>query len=447
VQDDPQRESRSKVRWLVAGLMWAAIAINYIDRTVLSAAAPRIQTEFHLGAMDMGIVMSAFFWSYALLQLPAGVLADRFGQKKVLGFAVFWWSLATAATGLASGFRSLVALRVALGIGEAGAYPSNAGIATRWFPKQERATVAGIFDSGSKLGGAIALPLIAYLLATFDWKITFAITGSLGLVWCVVWQLRFKDSPADHKRVNAAELAHIRDGQLLQRADARRQAVSWRRLFAHRNIWAMCIGFFMINYNSYFFITWLPTYLVKERGMSLMEMGFMASLPLVISMFVEVLAGWLSDRVYSSGKLSLTATRKLFLVIGLVMASSIGLAAFAQSALVAVVLLCIAKSGTTVAASQVWALPGDVAPRNMVSMVAGVQNTVSNMGGVVGPVVTGAIVGATGSFTAALVFSSALIAIAILNYVFLLGKVEPIQFDDQPVELESHDRHNADASA
>jgi nitrate/nitrite transporter NarK len=209
----------------------------------------------------------------------------------------------------------------------------------------------------------------------------------------------------------------------------------------------MCIGFFMINYNSYFFITWLPTYLVKERGMSLMEMGFMASLPLVISMFVEVLAGWLSDRVYSSGKLSLTATRKLFLVIGLVMASSIGLAAFAQSALVAVVLLCIAKSGTTVAASQVWALPGDVAPRNMVSMVAGVQNTVSNMGGVVGPVVTGAIVGATGSFTAALVFSSALIAIAILNYVFLLGKVEPIQFDDQPVELESHDRHNADASA
>jgi MFS family permease len=160
-----------------------------------------------------------------------------------------------------------------------------------------------------------------------------------------------------------------------------------------------------------------------------------------------VLAGWLSDRVYSSGKLSLTATRKLFLVIGLVMASSIGLAAFAQSALVAVVLLCIAKSGTTVAASQVWALPGDVAPRNMVSMVAGVQNTVSNMGGVVGPVVTGAIVGATGSFTAALVFSSALIAIAILNYVFLLGKVEPIQFDDQPVELESHDRHNADASA
>jgi Sugar phosphate permease len=444
-----QQAPRSKVRWLVAGLMWSAIAINYIDRTVLSAAAPHLQAEFHLSAMEMGIVMSAFFWSYALLQLPAGMLADRFGQKIVLGASVFWWSLATAVTGLATGFKSLVLLRVMLGIGEAGAYPSNAGIASRWFPRKERATVAGIFDSGSKLGGAVALPLIAWLLATFDWKVTFAITGVLGLIWCVVWVFVFRDSPADHKRVNAAELAHIRDGEAVSRSDSVGAAadVPWHRLFAHRNIWAMCIGFFMINYNSYFFITWLPTYLVKERGMSLMEMGFMASLPLVLSMIVEVFAGWASDRVYASGKLSLTATRKLFLVVGLVMASSIGLAAFATSPLVAVALLCVAKSGTTVAASQVWALPGDVAPGNMVSRVAGIQNTVSNMGGVVGPIVTGAIVGATGSFVPALLFSSGLIVIAILNYLFLLGKVEPIQFNQVPVEARNRDERNVDVSA
>jgi MFS family permease len=147
-------------------------------------------------------------------------------------------------------------------------------------------------------------------------------------------------------------------------------------------------------------------------------------------MFVEVLAGWLSDRVYRSGKLSLTATRKLFLIVGLLMASSIGFAAFAESALTAVVLLCIAKSGTTVAASQVWALPGDVAPRNMTSMVAGVQNSVSNMGGVVGPIITGAIVGATGSFVYALLFSAGLIVIAIVNYLFLLGKVERIEAEE-----------------
>ncbi|WP_322027731.1 MFS transporter [Burkholderia sp. BCC1977] len=431
MQDTPQSAQRTKVRWLVAGLMWAAIAINYIDRTVLSAAAPHIQKAFHLSAVEMGVVMSAFFWSYALLQLPAGMLADRFGQKKVLGFAVLWWSLATAVTGLATGIKSLVALRVALGVGEAGAYPANAGITSRWFPKAERATVAAIFDSGSKLGSAVALPLIAWLIAAFDWRVTFAVTGSLGIVWSVVWFFVFRDSPARHPRVNAAELAHIRNGQPAEHTSADAPRMPWYRLLAHRNICAMCIGFFMINYNSYFFITWLPTYLVKERGMGLMEMGFMASLPLFVSMFVELLAGWASDRVYASGKLSLTATRKLFLVIGLVMASSIGLAAFAQSAALAVFLLCIAKSGMTVAASQVWALPADVAPGNTVSMVAGLQNMISNMGGVVGPIVTGAIVSATGSFVPALVFSAVLIGIAIVNYLFLLGKVEPIRFDNR----------------
>jgi ACS family glucarate transporter-like MFS transporter len=423
---------RSNMRWYVAAMMWAAIAINYIDRTVLSAAAPRIQSEFHLSPVQMGVVLSAFFWSYALLQLPAGFLADRFGQKKTLGLAVLWWSLATAVTGFATGFKSLIGLRVALGVGEAAAYPSNAGIASRWFPSSERGTVAGIFDSGSKFGGAIALPLIAWMVARFGWKETFALVGSLGVVWTLIWWFMFKDSPAQHRGVNKGELAHILEGQSQKSLDDTTMPMKWYELFKHRNIWAMCIGFFMINYNSYFFITWLPTYLVKERGMGLIEMGIMASLPLLVAMVVEVAAGWLSDRVFASGKLSLTATRKLFLVVGLLMASSIGFAAFAESAMTAVILLCIAKSGTTVAASQVWALPSDIAPRNMTSMVAGIQNSVSNMGGVVGPIITGAIVGATGSFVYALLFSAILIGIAIVNYLFLLGKVERIRASEEP---------------
>ncbi|ADK13469.1 MFS transporter [Clostridium ljungdahlii] len=421
---------KTNIRWIVAAMMWAAIAINYIDRTVLSTGATHISKEFSLSSGEMGILMSAFFWSYALLQIPAGWVADRIGQKKTLGFAVGWWSIMTAVTGLAVGFKSLLGFRVALGAGEAGAYPSNAGITSKWFPKKERATVSGLFDSGSKFGGAIAMPLIAWLIVTFDWKLTFAFIGLLGVIWTIIWLLFFKETPAEHKGVNKLELDYINqdnnENVKAENVDSK-SSIKWYQLLKYKNIWAMCIGFFMINYNSYFFITWLPTYLVKERGMSLLKMGFAASLPLLCAMVAEIIAGWLSDKVYSKKLLSLTATRKVFLIVGLLMASCIGVAAFTKSPALAVALLCIAKSGNTVAASQVWALPGDVAPKNMTSVVAGMQNTVSNMGGVVGPIITGFIVGATGSFVPALLFSAVLIVIAIFNYLFLLGKVERIE--------------------
>mgnify|MGYP003586970178 FL=1 len=422
-----QTEKKSNVRWVVAALMWLAIAINYIDRTVLAAAAPFMTKEFSITPSEMGIIMSGFFWSYALLQIPAGWFADRFGQKKALGFAVGWWSVATAMTGLGSGFKSILGFRVALGVGEAAAYPSHAGIASQWCLAKERATVSGSFDSGAKFGGAVAMPLIVWLISLFGWKMTFVIIGVAGVVWSVVWFWYFRDIPEEHKGVNAAELKHIRDGQATKQGLGNEQPMKWYELLKYRNIWAMCIGFFMINYTSYFFITWLPTYLIKDKGMGMLAMGFAAMMPLLISMVVEVAAGWASDKVYSKGWLSLTATRKVFLVGGLLMASCIGLAAFAESAVTAVLHLCIAKSGTTVAASQVWALPGDVAPKNMTSVVAGLQNSVSNMGGVVGPIVTGAILQTTGSFNMALLLSSGLLVLGMLNYLFLLGKVEHIE--------------------
>ncbi|PKU24879.1 MFS transporter [Telmatospirillum siberiense] len=407
--------------------MWLAIAINYVDRTVLSAAAPRLIKDLDIPIDMMGLVMSAFFWSYAMLQIPAGWFSDRFGQKFGLGGAVAWWSLATSATGLATGFLSLFGLRVALGVGEAGAYPSNAGIASKWFPDRERATISGLFDSASKFGGAVAMPLIVWLISLLDWRLTFVAIGVVGLIWSVVWWWFFSETPETHKYINKEEVDYIRSGQIRHHGTDKTIPMKWYELLRYRNIWAMCLGFFTINYISYFFITWLPTYLVKEHGMGLLTMGFVASLPLLSGLVFEILAGWLSDRVVHSKLLSLTATRKLFLVGGLTMALCIGLAPFAHSVIFTVALLCVAKAGTTIAASQVWALPGDVAPRNMASTVAGLQNMVSNFGGVVGPIVTGFIVAKTGSFTAALMFSAGLGVLGIVNYAFLLTKVEPIE--------------------
>ncbi|WJV53275.1 MFS transporter [Prodigiosinella aquatilis] len=420
------------IRWWIACLMWLAIAINYIDRTVLSAAAPHLIDELSLNPETMGFIMAAFFWSYALLQIPAGWFADRFGQKKGLGLAVAWWSIATSMMGLSTGFKSLLALRLALGVGEAAAYPSNAGITARWFPDKERATVSGLFDSASKFGGAVAMPLIVWMIYMFDWRLTFLIIGSVGLLWVIAWYFIYSENPEEHKTISQQEVRLIRDGQARKHGDRSVRPMKWYKLLRYRNIWAMCIGFFTINYTSYFFITWLPTYLVKDKGMDFIKMGMIAALPLLCGMIVEIIAGWASDRIIHKKILSLTTTRKLFLTIGLLMALCIGIAPFTDSVSMTVFLLCVAKSGTTVAASQVWALPGDVAPKNSVSVVAGLQNSVSNMGGAIGPVVTGAIVATTGSFTWALVFSSVLVAIGILNYLLLMGKVEPIEDPDAP---------------
>jgi ACS family glucarate transporter-like MFS transporter len=318
-------------------------------------------------------------------------------------------------------------MRLGLGVGEAGAYPSNAGIASKWFPDRERATISGLFDSASKFGGAVAMPLIVWMIALIGWRMTFVVIGAIGVLWAIVWWWFYTETPETHPLMNKAEVEYIRGGQAMKHGEDNTIAMKWYELLRYRNIWAMCLGFFTINYISYFFITWLPTYLVKEKGMGMIQMGFVASLPLLAGLVAEIAAGMASDRVVRSKRLSLTATRKLFLIAGLTMALCIGLAAVAESVVLTVALLCIAKAGTTVAASQVWALPGDVAPKNMTSMVAGLQNMVSNFGGVVGPIVTGFIVAQTGSFTAALLFSAAVGLLGILNYALLLGKVEPIQ--------------------
>lgn len=417
---------KSKVRWIVAALMWAAIAINYLDRAIIAAVSPTLITEFSLTAEEMGWIMSGFFWTYALLQIPAGWLADKIGQKKTLGWAVGWWSVATALMGVATGFKSLLAMRFILGAGEAAAYPSNAGIASRWFPDKERSFVSALFDSASKFGGAVAMPLIVWLIVLFDWRITFIIFGSIGVIWVIFWFFFYTDTPEKHGMINQEEIDYIREGQAQKHGIDSQPSMRWYQLLRYKSIWAMCLGFFTINYTSYFFITWLPAYLVKEKGMDLLTMGFVATLPLLCGMVAEITAGWVSDKMHSGGKYSLTFTRKSILLLGMALALCVGFAPLTDSVVLTIVLLCIARSGTAIAASQVWSLPGDVAPNNMVSTVAGLQNTISNFGGAFGPIITGIIVTATGNFAWALIFSAVLLGLGMLNYVFLLGKVKQI---------------------
>lgn len=424
---EASKQKKTHIRWFVCALMWGAIAINFIDRTMLAIATPYIMNDLSITTEEMGMVMSAFFLCYALLQIPAGVISEKYGQRKALGWSVLWWSVATALTGIATGFKSILAMRMILGIGEAGAYPSNAAITRKWFPKSERATVGGIFDSGQKFGGAFGIPILTWLMLQVGWRGTFVILGALGVIWAIVWFIFFKDNPAKNKYVNTAELEYIKAGQDTDETSHKNMPCKWYELLKFKNMQAMCIGFFATNYASYFFITWLPMYLMKDRGLSFSQMGFAASLPLLIGAIVEVLAGWSSDKLISSGKVSLTKTRKIFLCGGLILASTIGFAAITQSLYTTLFLLCCAKAGTVIAASQTWAIPSEIAPRNMTGIVAGIQNCVANFGGVVGPVVTGFIVAATGHFVFAMLFTAALLLVAVLNYIFYLGRIEPMK--------------------
>ncbi|VBB07683.1 Hypothetical protein LUCI_2948 [Lucifera butyrica] len=420
-------QKRTNFRWKVALLMFGAIAINYLDRSNLSAAAPVIMKEFHFSATEMGFIMSAFFFSYTLFQIPSGWLADRLGQRLVLGGAVAWWSAATMLIGLCNNFISFIVSRIFLGIGEAAAYPSNAGVTAKWFPDRERARATVIFDCGNKFGTAFAMPFIVWLMVHYGWKTPFIISGLIGFVWVALWWLYYTD-PEKSKYANQAEIDYIRNGQQLKEGIGGKASLKWYQLLRYRNIRAMCIGFFMSNYAIYFYITWFPTYLVQARGMSLIKMGFVAMIPPLVALTVGLISAAIADWLYARG-IPKTKVRKINLVGGMLVGSSIALAGFIQTDVGAVALLTLSYSGLACSGPALWTLPGDVAPRNMTSTVGALQNCVSNIGGILGPIVTGYIVSTTHSFVPALIITGAATLIGALNYAFYLGEVKHIEVD------------------
>lgn len=419
------KKMMTHARYGVGALMLMAIVINYLDRTVMSAAAPAIISDLHITTAEMGFIMSAFFWSYAAFQIPAGWLADRIGQRICLGVSVLWWSLATVATALARTPMGFLFARIFMGTGEAGAYPCNAGITAKWFPDHERGKMTAIFDSGSRFGTAFTMPLVVWIIATYSWHVAFIICGSLGVIWTLGWFWYYND-PDKQKYVNEEELKYIRSGQKRVNTIDAVQPMKWYELFRYRNVIAICIGFFTLNYSIYFFVTWFPMYLVQERGLSFATMGWMAMLPPLTGILSEWFGGWLLDYTYKQTK-SLDIARKTNLVGGMVLATTIAFAGLSSSNTILMVLLCISYAGLSFAGSAIWCLPGDIAPQNMTSVLGGMQNCIANFGGILGPIVTGFIISSTGSFIPALGVSGALCVVGALMYLFVLKDIKPIE--------------------
>jgi len=430
---DKVRTPRGRMRWAIVGMCFLGVAINYLDRANLSIAMPEITKDFGFSHTVEGLILGAFFWTYAIFQLPAGHFIDRLGARVTYAVAVLWWSVFTALSAAATGAASLFGFRLGLGVGESASYPASAKVVSQWFPKRERAFASSIYDSGARFGSAVALPAVAALVAWLGWRASFVVTGALGIVWAVVWVVWYRE-PRDKKGLTEDELAYIEAGGARGADDEDRDAeglhqtpqVRWRELFTYRTVWGMMLGFFCLNFVIYFFITWFPTYLHDERGFSLLGTGFYGVIPAIVAIFGGWIGGITSDRIYDRTG-DLNKARKTCLVGGMLFSSVIALAVVVPSAAGALALLSVCYASLAFAAASVWSLPADVAPtEGQVASIGGIQNFASNLAGVGSPFAVGALYDLTGSFVVPLVVVGCLGLLGALAYAFVVRRVEPL---------------------
>jgi MFS transporter, ACS family, D-galactonate transporter len=418
----------SKARYRILVLLAIGTMINYLDRTVLGVAAPGLTRELGISAAVMGVMFSAFSWTYVLAQVPGGLFLDRFGSKITYYWSMTLWSLCTLVQGFVHGVAPLFAARLGLGLTEAPCFPTNSRVVATWFPQQERAMATGAYTVGEYVGLAFLSPVLFALMGAFGWRALFFAVGGAGILFGLVWW-RCYHEPHAHPRANAAELAYIEaGGGLARRAGGAPSAgFSWAtagRLLRKRQLAGICIGQFAGNSTLVFFLTWFPTYLATERHMAWLKIGFFAVLPFIAASVGVMFGGLLSDWLLRRGR-SANVARKLPIIAGLLLASTIVLANYVDSNEAVIAILSVAFFAQGMAALG-WTLVSDIAPDGLLGVTGGIFNLAANLAGIVTPLVVGFIVAATGSFVGALVFIGAIALVGALSYIFVVGDIKRI---------------------
>ncbi len=419
----------SKVRLRILAFIFINVVINYMDRSNISVAASAIQGEFKLSSVQLGLIFSAFGWTYAALQIPGGILVDRFGPRIVYSISLISWSLATLFQGFVKGFAGLFSLRLLTGAFEAPAFPANNRVVTSWFPDNERASAIATYTSGQFLGLALLTPALAAIQYYAGWRGLFVITGLTGIVWGFVWW-RFYRDPAKHPDVNQAEIDLIeKGGGLINResADTAKSEFKWsdlREVFSHRKLWGVYLGQFAVNSTLWFFLTWFPTYLVEYRGLNFLKSGFLASLPFLAAFIGVLSSGFLSDYLIKRG-VSVGLARKAPVITGLILSISIIGANYVNDTGLIIFFMALAFFGNGFA-SITWVFVSTLAPKNLVGLTGGVFNFIGGLASVIVPIVIG-FLAQKGNFEPALLFIGLLGLLGALSYIFLVGKVERIK--------------------
>jgi len=428
---------RSRVRIFIVTMLFLVTTVNYADRATLSIAGPALSKELHLDPIAMGYIFSAFGWSYVVAQVPGGWLLDRFGSRWVYAFSIMIWSAFTLMQGwvgfLGGGaaITVLFLLRLLVGFAEAPSFPANARIVAAWFPGNERGTASAFFNSGQYFATVIFAPLMGWIAHDFGWRYVFFVMGGLGILVGLVW-IKTMYGPKEHPAINEAEFDYIsRGGALVDmdakdaKADSRPKWDHIRQLLGNRMMLGVYLGQFCINTLTYFFLTWFPVYLVKERGLSILQAGFVASLPALCGFFGGVLGGVLSDYILRKTG-SLTAARKIPIIGGMLLSMSIIGCNYVDGQAMVVGFMALAFFGKGIGALG-WAVVSDTSPKEAGGVSGGLFNTFGNLSSISTPIIIGYIVAATGSFSGALVFVGINALCAAIAYLFIVGRIERVQ--------------------
>ncbi len=409
----------SHVRYTILALICFLYFLSYLDRSAISVTAPAMIKEFHFNKATMGLVFSAFAFTYALLQIIGGTLGDRFGPRAVLSFLMAMWSLFTIATGAAVNFFTLFTARLLFGLGEAGGFPVSTRALASWFPKEMRGSLQGILHACSRTGGAVSPIIVVAIVAwTGSWRYAFFTLGVLGIAWAIVFYAMYRNSPADIPAVNQQELDYIRGAST--RAEPPQQlAIPWSQILASPDVWLLTLAYFAYGYTFWIYITWLPTYLTDARHISFGALALAVTIPLAGGVPGDLVGGWLSDYIYRrTGNLNLA---RRTMIAGAFIGTVVFIlpAIFVSNVPAAIILLAFAMFMLECAVSNCWAVAMDLGGQNFCGTISGFMNTGFGVAGILSPLIFGILVDRTGSWLAGFIIGSALLILGAIAIAFV----------------------------
>ena len=413
-------------RWGIGVLLGSGILVSFLDRINLSIAAPQLQKALDIGPAGLGVLLSAYLWTYTVLQIPIGLLVDRLGVTRVGRWGSLLWTMASAVTAVAGGFWGIVAARFLLGIAEAPSFPAVSKATGHWFPRSERARATSIFDAAAKFSNVLGIPVIAFAVVRFGWRWGFAISAAISFVYFLAFLVFYRDPSADPK-LSRAEYDHILAGGAVQEGPSEGGALGMLGyLLTQPKIWGLAIGFGAYGYSFYLFLSWLPSYLVTTSGMSVLRSAGYTVIPWAVATVTDLLVGgWLIDALIARGS-DETRVRKTVLVSGMLIGLAVLGATRTSDPAWAIFWISVSLGGLAAAAPVGWSLPSLIAPPGGVGAVGGIMNFSVNAMGIAAPIVTGLILKETRSFEGAFLVAGAVLVVGVIAFVFLLGRIEPM---------------------